>query len=166
LAVIATGRASDGRNLRHPSARSALLNDLLGLGLPETTLTEHLDPKLRQASLSSLLVDLLGLWAAERPLLVVLDDAQWLDSLSWQLALQVARSLTELPLLLVLALYRQINYRRGEATNLSHLGNVYHYLGDYQAARTYDLEALAIRRMIGGRGNHRSHHARKPATQY
>jgi predicted ATPase/class 3 adenylate cyclase len=84
--------------------RAPLLNDLLGLGLPETTLTEHLDPKLRQASLLALLTDLLGLWAAERPLVLVLEDAQWLDSLSWQLALQVARSLTELPLLLVLAL--------------------------------------------------------------
>jgi class 3 adenylate cyclase/predicted ATPase len=84
--------------------RAPLLNDLLGLGLPETTLTEHLDPKLRQASLLALLIDLLGLWAAERPLVLVLEDAQWLDSLSWQLALQVARSLTELPLLLVLAL--------------------------------------------------------------
>jgi class 3 adenylate cyclase/predicted ATPase len=84
--------------------RAPLLNDLLGLGLPETTLTEHLDPKLRQASLSSLLIDLLGLWAAERPLVIVLEDAQWLDSLSWQLALQLARSLTQLPLLLVLAL--------------------------------------------------------------
>src|SRR4029079_18876083 len=84
--------------------RVPLLNDLLGLGLPETTLTEHLDPKLRQASLLSLLIDLLGLWAAERPLVLVLEDSQWLDELSWQLTLQVARSLTDLPILLVLAL--------------------------------------------------------------
>ncbi|HEY7600556.1 MAG TPA: adenylate/guanylate cyclase domain-containing protein, partial [Candidatus Limnocylindrales bacterium] len=34
--------------------RAPLLNDLLGLGLPETTLTEHLEPKLRQASLQAL----------------------------------------------------------------------------------------------------------------
>jgi class 3 adenylate cyclase/predicted ATPase len=84
--------------------RAPLLNDLLGLGLPETTLTEHLEPKLRQASLQALLIDLLGMWAAERPLVLVLEDAQWLDSLSWQLALQVARGLTDLPVLLVLAL--------------------------------------------------------------
>ncbi len=84
--------------------RAPLLNDLLGLRLPETGLTASLDPRLRQASLSALLVDLLALWANERPLVLVLEDAHWLDSLSWQLVLQVARSLPDLPVLLVLAL--------------------------------------------------------------
>ncbi len=84
--------------------RAPLLNDLLGLGLPETDLTRPLDPRLRQASLSALLTDLLSLWAEEHPLVVLIEDAQWLDSLSWQLALQVARIVSDVPVLLVLAL--------------------------------------------------------------
>jgi class 3 adenylate cyclase len=83
--------------------RVALLNDLLGLGLPESSLTNSFVPKLRQASLTALLVELLTLWANERPLVLVLEDAQWLDSLSWRLVLQVARSMPDLPVLLVIA---------------------------------------------------------------
>jgi predicted ATPase len=84
--------------------RAPLLNDLLGLDLPETELTRSFDPRLRQASLAALLTDLLTLWAQDHPFAIIVEDAQWLDSLSWQLALQVARTVTDAPLLLVLAL--------------------------------------------------------------
>ena len=84
--------------------RAPLLNDLLDLDLPETDLIAHLEPKLRQASLSALLVDLLTLWANERPLVLLFEDAQWQDSLSWQLTLQAARSLSDRPVLLMLTL--------------------------------------------------------------
>ncbi|MEI6777389.1 MAG: tetratricopeptide repeat protein [Chloroflexales bacterium] len=50
-----------------------------------------------------------------------------------------------------LAIYRMLDYPRGEANNLQSLGNVCWYLGDYSAAHAYDLEALAIRRTSGDR---------------
>jgi predicted ATPase/class 3 adenylate cyclase len=84
--------------------RAPLLNDLLGLGMPENELTANLEPKLRQESLQAMLVDLIAVWADEQPLALILDDAHWLDSLSWQLALQTARGLRDRPLLLVIAL--------------------------------------------------------------
>ena len=73
--------------------RLPLLNDILALALPDTPLTQALDPALRQESLASLVVALFRSWARERPLIIVLEDAQWLDPLSWQLTLQVARAL-------------------------------------------------------------------------
>jgi class 3 adenylate cyclase/predicted ATPase len=74
--------------------RLPLLNDILGLGLPDTGLTAALDPSLRQQSLVLLLLALLRAWTRERPLIVVLEDAHWLDSLSWELAVAIARALT------------------------------------------------------------------------
>jgi predicted ATPase/class 3 adenylate cyclase len=88
----------------HLLERAPLLNDLLGLTLPETDLTIHLEPRLRQASLTSLLIELLTRWASEQPLLLVLENAQWLDSLSWQLVIEITRSLSGLPVLLLVAL--------------------------------------------------------------
>ena len=88
----------------HLSERTALLNDLLNLGLAENELTRSFseEPRLRQASLNALLIELLAIWAAERPLVLALDDAQWLDPLSWKLAQRVARSLQDSRLLLLI----------------------------------------------------------------
>jgi class 3 adenylate cyclase/predicted ATPase len=47
--------------------------------------------------------------------------------------------------------YRAMDYPRGEATNLSLLGNTCFYLSEHAAAYQYDLQALAIRRKIGDR---------------
>jgi class 3 adenylate cyclase/predicted ATPase len=88
----------------HLLERAPLLNDVLGLGLPENELTSNFEPKLRQASLFALLSDLLLISTREQPLVISLEDAHWLDSLSWQLALQVTRSLADVPLLLLVSL--------------------------------------------------------------
>ncbi len=83
--------------------RLAVLNDVLGLGLPEPEPIAALGPELRQQNVMLLLTALLRAWTAERPLLLVLEDAHWLDSLSWRFALQLARalSLARAPFLLV-----------------------------------------------------------------
>ncbi len=73
--------------------RVPLLNDMLDLTLPDTTLTRALDAELRQQNLMILIVALLKVWSYERPLIIVLEDAQWLDRLSWTLTIQLARSL-------------------------------------------------------------------------
>lgn len=44
-----------------------------------------------------------------------------------------------------LPIYRQLGYRRGEANNLSKLGNLHLYLGEFDAARALFHEVLAIR---------------------
>ncbi|HET9224255.1 MAG TPA: AAA family ATPase, partial [Roseiflexaceae bacterium] len=87
--------------------RLSLLNDVLGLSVPETDLTRALGARLRSESLMSLLVELLRARASQRPLVLVLEDAHWLDSRSWELAVRVARTLVAstqpLPILLVIA---------------------------------------------------------------
>ncbi|NTU80256.1 MAG: tetratricopeptide repeat protein [Chloroflexales bacterium] len=47
-----------------------------------------------------------------------------------------------------LAVYRKIGYTRGEANNLSKLGNLSSYLGAFSTARDLFLEVLALRRSI------------------
>lgn len=84
--------------------RVPLLNDILRLGLPESALTEGLDPKRRQESLTALVVDLLRDRLQAGPLVLLLEDAHWLDSLSWELALAVAREFERRPLFLLIAL--------------------------------------------------------------
>jgi class 3 adenylate cyclase/predicted ATPase len=83
-------------------ARAPLLNSLLALDLPESDLTAHLEPRLRQASLETLLLDLIGYWLTERPLLLAIEEVQWLDSLSWQLVLQLARTFHGSALVIIL----------------------------------------------------------------
>jgi len=84
--------------------RLPVLNDVLGLGIPENELTQSLDANLRQQNVTLVLTALLRAWTNERPLILVLEDAHWLDGLSWQLALQIVRasSLARAPLLFVL----------------------------------------------------------------
>ncbi|MCB8944843.1 MAG: tetratricopeptide repeat protein [Ardenticatenaceae bacterium] len=73
--------------------RLPLLNDILGLDLPETELTLAMPPELRQESLVVLLINLLRAWARERPLILMLEDAHWLDSLSWEFTVQMVRAM-------------------------------------------------------------------------
>ncbi len=88
-------------------ARLPLLNDVLDLALPETSLTQNLDPHQRRDSLAFLVVELLLDWVQQQGLLLVLEDLQFTDSLSWELALDVARSLAPWPVLLLLS-YRPL----------------------------------------------------------
>lgn len=112
--------------------RIPLLNDILRLEMPETTLTRGFAPKLRRESLTWLVVDLLRDAALRRPLVIALEDAHWLDSLSWELALAVGRALYDRPLLLVLAL-RPLEEQALEA---------YTSLASLEGAETVHLEAL------------------------
>ncbi len=63
-----------------------LLNELLGLALPEDELLRQTTGQTRADALNDVIVGLLDATAAGRPVLVVLDDAQWADSSSWRLA--------------------------------------------------------------------------------
>jgi len=82
--------------------RAPLLNDVLGLDLPETMTTRSYDPQLRREAIASLIGDLLRRRSEASPLALVLDDMHWLDSASWELTLSVARSLVDCPALLLL----------------------------------------------------------------
>jgi class 3 adenylate cyclase/tetratricopeptide (TPR) repeat protein len=85
--------------------RLPLLNDVLGLGLPDSDHTRALDIGTRAERLSELLIELLRAWANEQPLVLVLEDAQHLDTRARQLAVQIGRSFSAagIPLLLVVA---------------------------------------------------------------
>jgi adenylate cyclase len=85
-----------------------LLGTLLELPLPESEITEALDPKARKGALEALLVDLVSHAAREEAatgggLLLVLEDLHWLDPLATDLLMTIARAAARLPMLLVLA---------------------------------------------------------------
>jgi predicted ATPase/class 3 adenylate cyclase len=84
--------------------RLPVLNDVLGLGIPENELTQLFDANRRQQNVTLVLTALLRAWTNEHPLVLILEDAHWLDGLSWNLAIQIVRSLslTNAPLLFVL----------------------------------------------------------------
>ncbi len=87
--------------------RLPLLNDVLGLELPETTLSRSLGPRQRRDSLAFLIVQLLLAYTQGNVLLLLLDDMQWADSLSWELVVDVARVVGLRPVLLLLG-YRPL----------------------------------------------------------
>jgi len=85
--------------------RLPLLQDILGLHIPDNELTAGFDANLRRQSLFALVVDLLRHRAAAGPVLLVLEDAHWLDELSQALAQHVAAFIEDAPIFF-LTLYR------------------------------------------------------------
>ncbi len=83
-----------------------LLDPVLPLDWPETSLTMQMSGKVRADNTQELLIRLLQhvahtCNAAEAPAVVIVEDSQWLDSASWQLAAQVAQRVEPLVLMLV-----------------------------------------------------------------
>lgn len=83
------------------SELAPLLNPVLPLDLPETTLTLQMTSKARGEQTHQFLLHLLRENARMVPLLVQLDDAHWMDSASWALALAAVQQVH--PLLMVVA---------------------------------------------------------------
>ncbi|MBK8984874.1 MAG: AAA family ATPase [Chloroflexi bacterium] len=77
-----------------------LLEAVLPVDLPDTTLTAQLTGEARQENTLRLLVNLLAAAVGQNhPLLLIVEDAHWLDSASWRLLWRVQRQVQ--PLLLV-----------------------------------------------------------------
>ncbi|NJN16321.1 MAG: tetratricopeptide repeat protein [Oscillochloris sp.] len=83
--------------------RLPLLGPVLGLEIPDNSLTRDFDARLRKESLEALLVSCLRARAAELPVLIVLEDCHWLDVASRDLLEVVARAVTSLPVLILMA---------------------------------------------------------------
>ncbi|MEZ2235127.1 adenylate/guanylate cyclase domain-containing protein [Microcoleus sp.] len=80
--------------------KAALLNEVLGLDLPDTEVSAALVGQQRAEATRDLLVQLLQDSVNRSPKLLVLEDAHWLDSSSWALVLAVAQNVK--PLLLAI----------------------------------------------------------------
>ena len=81
--------------------RAPLLNDVLGLDLPESRLTSGYEPEVRQESLAALVGELLVDRITVAPVALIVEDAHWLDSLSWELVLSATRTLANRAILLI-----------------------------------------------------------------
>lgn len=82
--------------------RLPLLGELLGLPLPDNTMTAALDPKIRQQALFALVAEIAQTWAEQQPLLLMLEDVHWMDEASAALTVAVARALYHSPAALLL----------------------------------------------------------------
>jgi len=106
--------AEDTTALRQEKLRAALaaadpaladwtpvVASVLGLPMPETSLTRALDAKLRKERFFDIVSRVLELQASESPLLLIVEDLHWADPISLELFDYVARNLSDSPLLLV-----------------------------------------------------------------
>lgn len=73
------------------TARAALLNQILNLGIPESQLVSQLAGRARADNLHDLIARLVNRAADSRPAILVIEDAHWLDSASWRLAVSVVQ---------------------------------------------------------------------------
>jgi hypothetical protein len=82
---------------RDPSVlgRLPLLEAMLGVPVPQTDSTRHLDGAHRADAIMRLLGDVLQA-LAPRPLTLIVEDSQWLDSASWRLLEWILTSLSSL----------------------------------------------------------------------
>jgi adenylate cyclase len=83
--------------------RAPLLGSVLGMTIPDTSLTRSFDAKLRKASLEDLLATCLAARSTDEPLVVVLEDCHWMDELSRDLLRTLTRGAAGLRVLFVLA---------------------------------------------------------------
>jgi len=83
--------------------RAPLLDVVLGITIPDNSLTSLFDPKLRKTSLENLLGDCLRARAAAEPLVLVLEDCHWLDPLSRELLDVITRTVATAAVLIVCA---------------------------------------------------------------
>ncbi len=93
--------------------RSALLNAILPLDLPESAETQTLSPPQRASARLTLLIELLRQAAVQQPVLITIDDAQWLDDASWTLVEAVAQEVPNL--CLVTSMHPSDDDRRQQA---------------------------------------------------
>jgi predicted ATPase/class 3 adenylate cyclase len=84
-------------------ARAPLLSEVVGVSIPDSSLTRTFDAKLRKSSLEDLLATCLRARASEAPFVTVLEDCHWIDELSRDLLDVLTRAATTLPVLFVLA---------------------------------------------------------------
>lgn len=80
--------------------KAALLNEILGLDLPDTEVSAALVGQQRAEATRDLLVQLLQDSVNRSPKLLVLEDAHWLDSSSWALIWAVAQKVKRLLLVI------------------------------------------------------------------
>ncbi len=97
LATLRTLAVAFDQLMPEDRARLPLLDDLLGVSLPETPLTANLEGQKRQQATFALVSDLLRSLAARQPLLLVLEDIQWIDESSANLVLDVVHQLDIAP---------------------------------------------------------------------
>ncbi len=84
-------------------ARTPLLSEVVGLSIPDSSVTRTFDARLRKSSLEDLLATCLKARATEAPFVTVLEDCHWIDELSRDLLEVLTRAATSLPILFVLA---------------------------------------------------------------
>ncbi len=83
--------------------RAPLLDIVLDLAIPENDLTQNLDARQRNESLTALLVDCFKAFASRSPLVLILEDLHWMDALSYDLLKAIGRNLAGWPVLFVMA---------------------------------------------------------------
>jgi predicted ATPase len=84
--------------------RLPLLNDVLQLAIPETSLTARLEGRTRSQAVVTLVTDILLKMAWNQPLVFSLEDTQWIDEVSEALTAALAQRLVvdPAPILLIL----------------------------------------------------------------
>jgi class 3 adenylate cyclase/predicted ATPase len=87
--------------------RAPLLAPVLGMAMPDSSLTGSLDPQARAELLRSLLLDLVRRRAVAGPLLLVVEDCHWIDPPSMAVLEFLARNAADLPVLIVVAARRE-----------------------------------------------------------
>ncbi len=87
-----------------------LLGDILGVALPETTLTNALSPEQRHDRAQELIEALVIGSARSQPLVMLIDDVHWSDASSLELLQHMASHIDHVPLLIILAYRSDIGF--------------------------------------------------------
>jgi class 3 adenylate cyclase/predicted ATPase len=129
--------------------RAPLLAPVLGMAMPDSSLTRSLDPQVRAELLRSLLLDIVRRRTAAGPLLLVLEDCHWIDPPSMVLLEFLARNAADLRVLIVVAARRE----DADPVPVAQLAGLAHrtelHLQDLPAAAAEALAAERLRASYG-----------------
>jgi adenylate cyclase len=127
--------------------RAPLLGAVLGIDLPDNSLTGSFDAKVRRSSLEGLLVECVTRRAAREPLLFVLEEAHWMDEASRHLLASLVQAVQRHAVGILLA-HRPLGESELLAPTEARLPYVHHVtLGDLpevDARRLVDARLAAV----------------------
>ena len=121
-----------------------LLNNILGLGFEETSLTQQMHSEVRAENTHRLIHGMLAKVSEKQSLIFIIDDAHWMDSASWQLLSSLQYQLSNCLFVIMLRPFPQEappSYKQIRSQD----SNEYIGLGRFSVQEIADLVAQSLR---------------------
>lgn len=79
-----------------------VIGEIMGVPFPETSLTKHLDPKIKKQKSFDIIFDFIKFITKSKPVNIIIEDLHWADSISVELTNYIGRNIKDKKILLTI----------------------------------------------------------------